>query len=131
MFGFRGASPAYVAIRMVVEYTDAGAALYRTTTADIAARAKMRCGAVKVDHAPPIINDANPSRYLSNSMEHDERLLPGRRDTAEIMMWVWAIGALSLAAVVNQIAIARCRRAQATTEPDLHEQCSPELQSRR
>jgi hypothetical protein len=36
----------------------------------------------------------------------DERLLPGRRDTAEIMMWEWAIGAFSLAAVVNQIAIA-------------------------
>jgi hypothetical protein len=59
-----------------------------------------------------------------------ERLLPGRRDTAEIMMWVWVIGAFSLAAVVNQIAIALCRRAQAT-EPDLHEQSSPELQSRR
>ena len=52
-------------------------------------------------------------------------------DTAEIMMWVWAIGAFSLAAVVNQIAIALCRRAQAATEPDLHEQWSPELQSRR
>ena len=47
------------------------------------------------------------------------------------MMWVCAIGAFSLAAVVNQIAIALCRRAQATTEPDPHEQSSPELQSRR
>jgi hypothetical protein len=47
-----------------------------------------------------------------------------------IMMWVWAIGTFSLAAVV-QIAIALCRRAQAATGPDLHEQLSPELQSRR
>jgi hypothetical protein len=55
MFGFRSASSAYVAIRMVVEYTDAGAALYRTTTPEIAARAKMMCAAVKVDRAttPP------------------------------------------------------------------------------
>jgi hypothetical protein len=44
---------------------------------------------------------------------------------------MWAVGAFSLAAVVNQIAIALCRRAQAVTEPDLHEQSSPELQSRR
>jgi hypothetical protein len=36
---------------MVVEYTDAGAALYLTTTPEIAARAKMTCGAVKVDRA--------------------------------------------------------------------------------
>ena len=42
-----------------------------------------------------------------------------------------AIGAFSVAALVNQIAIALCRRAQAATEPDLHEQWSPELQSRR
>jgi hypothetical protein len=47
------------------------------------------------------------------------------------MMWVWAIGALSAAAVVNQIAIALCRRTQAATESYLHEQWSPELQSRR
>jgi hypothetical protein len=47
------------------------------------------------------------------------------------MMWVWAIGAFSLTAVVNQIAIALCRRAQAATEPGPHEQSSPELQSRR
>jgi hypothetical protein len=47
------------------------------------------------------------------------------------MMWVWAIGAFSLAAVVNQVAIALCRRAQAATEPDLDEQPSSELQSRR
>ena len=32
-------------------------------------------------------------------------------------MWVWTIGAFSLAAVVNQIAIVLCRRAQAATEP--------------
>ncbi len=56
---------------------------------------------------------------------------PGRRDTAEIMMWAWAIGAFSLAAVVNQIVIALCRRAQDATEPDLHKQPSTELQSRR
>ena len=37
------------------------------------------------------------------------------------MLWAWAIGALSLAAVVNQIAIALCRRAQAATEPDQYE----------
>jgi hypothetical protein len=36
-------------------------------------------------------------------------------------MWPWVIGSLSLAAVVNQIAIALCRRAQAATEPDPHE----------
>jgi hypothetical protein len=49
MFGFRSAPPAHVAIWMVVEYTDAGAALYRTTMPGITAGAKMRCGAVKVD----------------------------------------------------------------------------------
>jgi hypothetical protein len=37
------------------------------------------------------------------------------------MMWVWAIGAFLLAAVVNQIAIALCRRAQVATEPDQYE----------
>ena len=37
-------------------------------------------------------------------------------------MWVWAIGAFSVAAVVNQIAIVGCRRAQAVTEPDLHQE---------
>jgi hypothetical protein len=41
---------------------------------------------------------------------------------------MWAIGAFSLAAVVNQIAIALCRRAQAT-EPDRLKQCSTEPQS--
>ena len=41
------------------------------------------------------------------------------------------MGAFSLAAVVNQIAIVAYRRAQAATEPDLDEQSSPELQSRR
>jgi hypothetical protein len=38
-----------------------------------------------------------------------------------MMLWASAIGALSLAAVVNQIAIALCRRAQAATEPDQYE----------
>jgi hypothetical protein len=51
MFGFRGAPPAHVTMCVVVEYTDAGAALYPTTTPNIAARAKMRCSAVKVDRA--------------------------------------------------------------------------------
>jgi len=37
-------------------------------------------------------------------------------------MWPWVIGSLSLAAVVNQIVIALCRRVQAATEPDPHEQ---------
>ena len=46
-------------------------------------------------------------------------------------MWVWAIGAFSLVAVVNQIATALCRRAQAATEPDLQQEPSPELQSGR
>jgi hypothetical protein len=51
--------------------------LYRTTTRDISARAKIEvCG---------------------------------------------HLGAISLAAVVNQIAITLCRRAQAATDPDLHE----------
>jgi hypothetical protein len=36
------------------------------------------------------------------------------------MMWAWAIGSFSLAAVVNQIAIARWWRAVAATEPDLY-----------
>ena len=34
---------------------------------------------------------------------------------------VWLFGAFSLAAVVNHIAIALCRRAQAPTERDLDE----------
>jgi hypothetical protein len=51
MFGFRGAPPAYVAALVVVEYTETGAALYPTTTPEIAARATMRCGAVEVDRA--------------------------------------------------------------------------------
>jgi len=33
-------------------------------------------------------------------------------------MWPWVICSLSLAAVVNQIAIAVCRRAQAAAQPD-------------
>jgi hypothetical protein len=56
-------------------------------------------------------------------LERDERLLPGRQNTAEITMWPWVIGSLSLAAVVNHIAIALCLRAQAVTEPDLHDPC--------
>ena len=47
------------------------------------------------------------------------------------MMWAWAIGVFSVAAVVNQIAIALFRRAQAATEPELHHEPSPELQSGR
>jgi len=46
-------------------------------------------------------------------------------------MGAWTIGAFSVAAVVNQIAIALFRRAQAATAPDLHQQPSPELQSGR
>ena len=45
-------------------------------------------------------------------------------------MWVWAVGAFSIVAVVNQIVIALCRRVQAT-EPDLHEHWSSELSPRR
>jgi hypothetical protein len=37
------------------------------------------------------------------------------------MMWAWTIGTFFLAAVVNQIAIALCRRAQVATEPDQYE----------
>jgi hypothetical protein len=37
------------------------------------------------------------------------------------MLWAWAIGALSLAAVVNQVAITLCRRGQAAIEPDQYE----------
>jgi hypothetical protein len=47
------------------------------------------------------------------------------------MMWAWMFGAFSVAAVVNQIAIALCRRAHAATEPDPHQEPSPELQSGR
>jgi hypothetical protein len=47
------------------------------------------------------------------------------------MMGAWAIGVFSVAAVVNQIAIALFRRAQAATQPDLHHEPSPELQSGR
>ena len=78
-----------------------------------------------------VLHEANPSQYLSNSLERDERLLRGRRGTSKIIMWMWAMSACSLAAVVNQIAIVACRRAQAAIEPDLDEQGSPELQSRR
>jgi hypothetical protein len=47
------------------------------------------------------------------------------------MMGAWAIGVFSVTAVVNQIAIALFRRAQAATEPDLQQEPSPELQSGR
>lgn len=46
-------------------------------------------------------------------------------------MWAWTVGAFSVAAVVNQGAIALFRRAQAATEADLHQESSPELQSSR
>jgi hypothetical protein len=36
------------------------------------------------------------------------------------MMWAWAIGSLSVAAVGNQISIALWWRALAATEPDLY-----------
>jgi len=45
-------------------------------------------------------------------------------------MWAWAMGSCSLAAVVNQIAIAVCRRAQDDTEP-FQEQRPSERQWRR
>ena len=75
------------------------------------------------DHS--FVKDAS-KQYLSNSLELDERLLPCRRETAEIIMGAWAICVLSVAAVVNQIAIALCRRGQAATEPDLQQEPSPE-----
>ena len=78
-----------------------------------------------------VIADANPKQYPSISLQHAERPLPGRRDIAEITMFVWAFGGFSLAALLNQIAIALCRRAQVATGPDHHEQWSPEVQSRR
>jgi hypothetical protein len=72
-------------------------------------------------------------------MERDERLLPSRPHTAEIMMWACVIGVFCVAAVVNQGAIALFRRAQAVTESnprqrssperDLHQQWPDELQS--
>jgi hypothetical protein len=37
-------------------------------------------------------------------------------------MWAWAMGSCSLAAVVNQIAIAVCWRVQDATDSDHHEQ---------
>jgi hypothetical protein len=43
------------------------------------------------------------------------------------MMGAWAIGVFSVAAVVNQGAIAIFRRAQAATEPDPNQRSSPEL----
>ena len=47
------------------------------------------------------------------------------------MMWAWAIGVFSVAAVVNQIAIALCWRAQGATETGLHQEPSHALQSGR
>jgi len=46
-------------------------------------------------------------------------------------MWAWAIGVFSVAAVVNQIAIALCWRPQGATEPELHQEPSHALQSGR
>jgi hypothetical protein len=43
------------------------------------------------------------------------------------MMGACVIAAFCVAAVVNQGAIALFRRAQAVTEPDSHQQSSPEL----
>ena len=40
-------------------------------------------------------------------------------------MWAWVIGVFAVAAVVNQSAIALFRRAQAATEPDVHQRCHP------
>ena len=40
-------------------------------------------------------------------------------------MWAWAVGVFSVAAVVNQSAIALFRRAQAVTEADLHQDRHP------
>jgi hypothetical protein len=45
-------------------------------------------------------------------------------------MWLWTMGAFYLAAVVNQIVIAVCLRAQADTEPQAPEP-SAELRSGR
>jgi hypothetical protein len=51
MLAFEVRRQAQVTMWVVVDYTDAGARLYQMTTPDIAARAKMSCGAVKVDRA--------------------------------------------------------------------------------
>jgi hypothetical protein len=45
-------------------------------------------------------------------------------------MWAWVMGSCSLAAVVNQLAIALCRRAQDAAEP-FHEQRPSEPQRHR
>ena len=37
-------------------------------------------------------------------------------------MWPWVFGVFCVAAVVDQVAIALFRRAQAATEPDLHQE---------
>ena len=50
--------------------------------------------------------------------------------TAEIMMGAWVFGVFCVAAVVDQSAVALYRRTGAT-EPDLHQEPSPELQSGR
>ena len=62
----------------------------------------MNCGAVKVDRT------TTPSKI-------------GESKAVGIILWALAIGTLSLAAVVNRIAIALCRRAQAATEPHQYE----------
>ena len=67
------------------------------------------------------IDEANPRQFPSNSLERDGWLAARGRDAVGIMMWAWVIGGILLAAVVNQIAIALCRRAQVATEPDQYE----------
>jgi hypothetical protein len=57
-------------------------------------------------------------------------LLVCGRGAVGIMMWAWTIGAFFVAAIVHQIAIALCRRAQVCTEPDQYEQWPSEPQSR-
>jgi hypothetical protein len=62
----------------------------------------MNYGAVKADRA------TTPSKTRES-------------EAVGTMLWAWAIGALSLAAVVNQVAITLCRRGQAAIEPDQYE----------
>ena len=60
----------------------------------------MDCGAVKVDRATTPSSTGTPR-------------------ATEIVLWASAIGALSLAAVVNQVAITLCRRGQAAIDTSL------------
>jgi hypothetical protein len=64
MFGFRSAPPAHVTTWMVVEHTDAGAALSRTAPPDIAARAKMRSLPSK-RILPPLLRSRSESMAMS------------------------------------------------------------------